>query len=160
MDYSKGKIYKLTGNGKTYYGSTIQELQARHYHHKNNSSFTIKELGNNFIISLVEEYPCKTKKELIEREMWWINNNECVNNNTGKISTGTDMEKAQRSAYMKDYRNNKELKQKIKLHKIKRDIYNMIPTTICSKLDKYIIDNPNKTINQIITELINPSFLS
>ena len=34
MEYQDGKIYKITGGGLTYYGSTIQTLEERFIKHK------------------------------------------------------------------------------------------------------------------------------
>jgi hypothetical protein len=81
MDYVNGKIYKITGSGLTYYGSTTQALSKRLYHHKLHlkcSSKQIIELGN-YDICLVELFPCKTKEELHMRERFYIENNDCIN---------------------------------------------------------------------------------
>lgn len=84
MNYANGKIYKITGSGMTYYGSTTQPLHKRLSCHKcklNYSSKQIIELGN-YDICLVELFPCKTKEELHMRERFYIENNECINKNT------------------------------------------------------------------------------
>jgi hypothetical protein len=82
MAYTNGKIYKITGGGLTYYGSTIQPLYKRMYCHKHksnyNSSKIIIETGEAIIV-LVENYPCKSKEELFSRERLYIENNDCVN---------------------------------------------------------------------------------
>lgn len=77
-DYTTGKIYKLTGGGETYYGSTILTLSKRKSLHKT------KPLNNipnaiDFAIELVELFSCETKQELLQRERWWIENNKCIN---------------------------------------------------------------------------------
>jgi len=85
VDYSKSKIYKATGGGLTYFGSTTQSLVKRRAVHIND-----KKIGKNLSINpilecedckleLVEDYPCNTKEELLQRERWWIDNNNCVN---------------------------------------------------------------------------------
>jgi hypothetical protein len=80
MDYANAKIYKITGGGLTYYGSTTQPLYKRMYRHKTltYSSKIIMETGEAIIV-LVELFPCKSKEELFSRERYWIENNECVN---------------------------------------------------------------------------------
>jgi hypothetical protein len=89
VDYSLGKIYKIIGNGLTYYGSTCQTTLSRRlsvhvgdYKNKikgHTSSYIIIEQGNYSII-LVESFPCKTKDELHARERFYIENNKCLNN--------------------------------------------------------------------------------
>lgn len=91
--YQRGKIYKLVCNktGKVYYGSTCEKrLSIRKAKHKNNyknylagktnftTSFNIIE-NNDYDIVLVELYPCQIKDELLARERFFIENNECVN---------------------------------------------------------------------------------
>jgi hypothetical protein len=92
-DYQLGKIYKIVCNvtGKVYYGSTCEPTLARrlakhvgeyccykkgtkHYV----SSYSILE-NDNYCIVLVEKYPCNDKMELLQRERFYIENNECVN---------------------------------------------------------------------------------
>jgi hypothetical protein len=83
MDYANGKIYKITGGGMTYYGSTTQPLSKRFYSHKylkKCSSNQIIETGEAVIV-LIELFPCKSKEELFSRERYYIENNDCVNKN-------------------------------------------------------------------------------
>lgn len=81
--YQEGKIYKIESNGLIYYGSTIQKLYNRISHHKGLYNETISKLLFNtdkeIKISIVELYPCNSKKELLFREREWIENNECIN---------------------------------------------------------------------------------
>jgi hypothetical protein len=96
LDYANGKIYKITGNGHTYYGSSAQlDLKTRLAQHKNNydyymtwndmkfiTSFRCFENNNtDYKITLVESWPCNTKAELLVRERYYIelNRDECVN---------------------------------------------------------------------------------
>ena len=84
-----GKVYKLTGYGLTYYGSTNSTLSTRKSHHKNcykrfldgkdrrNTALDIIEKGNNWIIELVEEV--EDSEQLLKREGFYIKNNNCVN---------------------------------------------------------------------------------
>ena len=36
-------------------------------------------MNGDFIMELVEAYPCNSRKELEERESYYINNYECIN---------------------------------------------------------------------------------
>ena len=79
-----GKIYKITGKGKSYVGSTTKDLKDRlriHFYQsldttgRRNSTLYkfIRENGKeHFIIELVEEYTCETTKELRAREQYWL----------------------------------------------------------------------------------------
>jgi predicted GIY-YIG superfamily endonuclease len=80
--YQNGKIYKLTcKDGHYYIGSTTKTLQKRFTSHKCNIS---KNTGNgnytyfssvpidDIQIELIECYPCSSKKELREREDYYI----------------------------------------------------------------------------------------
>jgi hypothetical protein len=94
--YRFGKIYKIVCNvtGKVYIGSTHRKLNDRldrHYStykgyctqgNNNNYNYVtsfevLKE--NDFKIILLEEFSCETKEELLMREKYYIQNNECVN---------------------------------------------------------------------------------
>ncbi len=88
--YSRAKIYRLVGGGKTYYGSTCLSLSRRLSGHKKSyNQFLTGKRGNmtsfelleepDLNIVLVEEYPCNNKEQLLARERYWIENNECVN---------------------------------------------------------------------------------
>lgn len=91
--YSRGKIYKLTVDGSdlVYYGSTIKPYLSNHLgsHHQNYKQFILGkrssttscqlfEIGKP-VISLVEDFPCERKEQLLARERWYIENNVCVN---------------------------------------------------------------------------------
>jgi len=86
VNYLDGKIYKLycNDNDMTYIGSTCLSLERRFYLHKKNkrgsSAKSIIE-RNDCNIKLIEKYPCLTKKELLERERYWIKNTDCINKN-------------------------------------------------------------------------------
>ena len=95
-DYKEGKIYKIVcdNTGLTYYGSTCEKrLSRRLSKHRTNytsylknpennfrTSFKILE-GGNYNIVLVEHYPCNSKEELLQKERFYIEKNECVNRN-------------------------------------------------------------------------------
>ena len=82
MGYENGKIYKLQcSDGNYYFGSTIRALTTRLSSHKYASKNTetndtynhIKTIGwDNVTINLVEIFPCETKQQLLQREMWFI----------------------------------------------------------------------------------------
>ena len=93
VNYLESKIYKIVGNGLTYYGSTCEPTLAKRLTKHRNSfkgyksgktsyvtSFKIIETGI-FDIILVENFPCNSKDELHARERHYIENNECVNKN-------------------------------------------------------------------------------
>ena len=86
--YENGKIYKIVNDelNLTYYGSTISTLTKRLSQHKAptnlNSSTTSKILFSTEIkpkIYLVELFPCNLKIELLQRERYYIENNDCIN---------------------------------------------------------------------------------
>jgi len=83
-DYSRGKIYKIVSDKGCYIGSTTQTLRRRFQKHEadlklNNRKCSSSSIMENSKIILIEDYPCKTRKELLERERYWIENIECVN---------------------------------------------------------------------------------
>ena len=85
-DYKKGQIYKLINDELclTYYGSTIQPLHKRLHAHKTalrKCSSEILFTEGKCKIYLVEEYPCDNKRQLEQRERYYIENNNCVNKN-------------------------------------------------------------------------------
>jgi len=91
-DYQNGKIYKIYSyeNDEVYYGSTCDTLSRRIVGHRTNykkykegkgnyiTSFKILEL-TSAKIELVENYPCNTKEELLQREGYYIRTYDCVN---------------------------------------------------------------------------------
>jgi hypothetical protein len=106
--YKDGKIYKIVSD-KTdmiYIGSTIDTLNKRLNVHKSDKKRTnfklIFEIDLNPKIVLLEEYPCKNRKELETRERYHIENNDCINKN---IPTRT--EKERKKEYNKEYNKQK-----------------------------------------------------
>ena len=104
MDYSKGKIYKITGGGKCYVGSTIQPLNIRFSKHKCQKYIEEIKDCEDLAIELIEEYPCECKKDLFIRERYWIEKTECINK---YIPTRT-----QKEYYQENKEKIKELKKK------------------------------------------------
>ena len=126
-DYSQSKIYKVFSPSKniTYYGSTTKDLQKRLINHIDQykqynkgkcnyvTSFKILEC-EDYKIELVENFSCNNRKELEEREGYYIKNNECINKN---IPGRTREEwKLENIDYYKEYQklNKEELKQYLK----------------------------------------------
>jgi hypothetical protein len=100
VNYNEGKIYKIVGNGMTYYGSSADKTLARRLSsHRSRlkrykagkcnymTSFKIIETGNYDIV-LVENVSCKSKDELHARERYYKENYECVNKNIPGRSKG------------------------------------------------------------------------
>ena len=89
--YQRGKIYKIVDVGytKCYIGSTIETLSNRLSKHRNqyktrvthvNSFLLFDEFGvENCKIELIENFPCSSKEELLQREGTHILNNDCIN---------------------------------------------------------------------------------
>ena len=86
-DYSKGKIYHIVCNitGDTYYGSTVQKISQRMNCHRNKVSKCLSkpiiERGD-YHYGLVEDYKCDNLEQLLMRERYYIDNNNCVNKNS------------------------------------------------------------------------------
>jgi hypothetical protein len=85
IDYSKAKIYKISSpqTTKVYVGSTVKTLNKRMTQHKHVSNGTTsKEIVKyaDAIIELLEEYPCETREQLIQKECEWIKRTgNCIN---------------------------------------------------------------------------------
>ena len=104
VNYKDSKVYKIVCNitGEIYIGSTTQPTLAMrlatHKQHSNScKSKQIIERGN-YIITLIENYPCNNRDELHSRERYYIDTNCCIN----KKKPLTPLE---RETYSKDYRN-------------------------------------------------------
>ena len=93
-DYSKSKIYKIVDktNNNIYIGSTTLELKKRLNNHVSSYNFHMNGKGgftssydiiknNNFIIELIELYPCNNKDELCQKENVYLNTLDCINRN-------------------------------------------------------------------------------
>jgi hypothetical protein len=90
-DYLQSKVYKITGGGLVYIGSTTQTLAQRLSDHRSSlkaynsgkrqhliTSFQILNLPD-CCITLVEDVKCERKEQLLARERYWIENTTCVN---------------------------------------------------------------------------------
>jgi len=82
-DTSKIYIIKSPSTDLAYVGSTIHELKQRFKGHKSKSNLCAsKEIlkFNDAYIELIENYPCKSNRELLEREKYFISiTPNCVN---------------------------------------------------------------------------------
>ena len=99
------KIYRLFGAGMNYYGSTNQPLYERKSTHKSQhktnkqccSSKIILDACDDWDLEIVEMLPPNsTKQEILLREKWWIDNNECVNKNSPVSKTAEEMKEYKR----------------------------------------------------------------
>ena len=91
-NYSNGKIYKIVCDttNKVYIGSTTLSLCQRLAQHKRDynlykkgnkrfsSSFDLIE-NENYKIVLIEKVKCNCREELLQRERFYIENTDCVN---------------------------------------------------------------------------------
>ena len=82
-NYENGKIYKIVGeDGSTYYGSTscsLKDRMRKHLYDKGTTAYQKIISQMDYEMILVENYPCESKKELEDREGWYIRENPCVN---------------------------------------------------------------------------------
>ena len=113
-DYSKGKIYKICSDDpditEVYIGSSVQDLHIRMSGHiwdfknKTNqcpSRKLFEKYGvEPFCIKLIENYPCKSKKELLIREQHYMDIYQGVN--ICKAHITKEQLKAYQSQYHKD----------------------------------------------------------
>ena len=140
-NYQLGKIYKIVCNttGLTYYGSTCEPTLARRLaNHKTTYKFwkSGKKIGNvksfevmgndDYVIALVEPFPCDNKMELQQRERYYIENNDCVNKNIPtRTSAEYQIEHKERFAVLhaENYQNNRgvRLEQSAEYYKKNRD---------------------------------------
>lgn len=83
--YANGKIYKVYSPSldKCYIGSTISTLSRRFTHHCSYTKTNPGEcsidpliLAGDAVILLVENFPCDTNTELLQREGYWIRHTE------------------------------------------------------------------------------------
>ena len=109
-----GFVYKIfdNTNGNVYYGSTKETISRRISRHRSQynewiggkrrygcKSFDILK-NNDYSYSLVEKVEYEDKMELLQRERWCIENNECVNKCVPLRSP------EERIEYHKEYREN------------------------------------------------------
>ena len=137
--YQNGKIYKIAdiGENKCYIGSTCQKLYDRmtgHRYdykrykkglkHKIKSVELFEEYGlENCFIRLMEEYPCSNRKELNQREGFFINTMDCINKKVAGRSKEEykDENKEWYKEYYRNYYAKNKQKQQQQLNDLKRN---------------------------------------
>ena len=81
----KGYIYKLycLTSGLVYYGSTINPIQVRLNGHIQKPTTASEQIikNSNYKMELLEELEFENKVDLLNREKYYILNNECINKN-------------------------------------------------------------------------------
>ena len=166
-DYANGKIYMIRCNTTKhiYIGSTtkryLSERLGEHNSHykcwtgsnlKYISSFDIIK-NNNYVILLIELYPCKSNDELRMREQYHIDlNADCFNRNRAYVS------EAQKKEYDKEHRkeyyeNNKEhilelSKEYREAHKEHRKEYYENNKEHLKEYDKEYYENNNEYVKE------------
>ena len=126
VNYSLGKVYKIVGNGKIYVGSTCKKLLCQRLAAHNSAykkwkegktnymtSFQIIERGN-YSYSLIETVVCEDRKQLEQRERYYIENNYCINKNIpGRtVKERYEANRDDKKEYDKIYRKNNIDKKK------------------------------------------------
>lgn len=133
--YENGKIYKIYSESAnlTYYGSTCTPLCKRLKEHKTypkgkyTSSLVLE--NDDATIILVEEYPCKSKKELYKREGYYQKNFECVNIRIAGIG--------RKESSLRYSRKNKQKK---------KEYWNKNREYFCIKKKEYYLKNKEKIL--------------
>lgn len=144
--YNEGKIYKLINkntNELLYIGSTTLTLNLRmnahRYDIKNEISGTCAKMNElhgyeNIIIELIEDFNCETKKELYDREAYYIKlNMDIILNTTIPSASGLPYNYLQ---YYQNVKDKPEYKEKIRkyVEKKKND----------GSAKQYYLDNKDK----------------
>ena len=119
-DYSTGKIYKMWVEGAEeccYIGSTIQTLNDRFSHHqasaRSNSQYKFAsapffEEGNNVLITLLEDYSCNSKQELLAKEAEWLLKFPDAMNKSTPILDSEERHKRAKALCLKNYYEDRE----------------------------------------------------
>jgi hypothetical protein len=143
-----GKIYKIVDNtnDNVYIGSTCCSLKTRLTKHKcaykrflkglygNTKSFNILK-NNNYKIELLENCNIKTKDELLERERFYIENDNCLNKNIpGRYDKGCQQYHKQ---YYIDNKNELNIKKKEKFDCLCGGQYTYVNKSIHIKTSKH-----------------------
>ena len=102
-DYSKGKIYNIVCNltGEIYYGSTTQPISQRMTNHRTKDNICLSKQiieRGDYHYGLVEDYKCDNLEQLLMRERYYVDNNDCVNKRSPITS------KEEKTAYQKIWR--------------------------------------------------------
>jgi len=162
VNYQNGKIYKITGTNNEgvkliYIGSTVQKLCVRLAEHKRDvkhnkyMSSSLVLMCNDYEITLIELYPCKSKEELLMRERYYYDMFDCVNQQKPILLEGEIIEyhkqyrienADKRNEYNKQYRieNTDTISEKSKQYYIEN------ADAISEKHKQYYIENADKRI--------------
>ncbi len=132
IDYSKGKIYKITNdyNDHVYIGSTCDTLSKNFSKHKSQCGsedrlhYPLYNMMNNigferFRIELICDYPCEDKYQLCQKKSEYIRHYEKTLNLQGedhKRNRKTQKEQKEKEIQIKT---KEDLEQKINKHKDK-----------------------------------------
>ena len=122
--YQNGKIYKIISNNTDmiYIGSTIKiKLKTRLNQHRHAFKTGNKKLKSGVMflwddaeIKLIENYPCESKTELIQREQYWMDQypdyivNQMKASSDHKEYNRNYMRKRRKEGLVKPRENNKE----------------------------------------------------
>lgn len=93
--YAQSKIYKITGGGMTYIGSTTKKYlcQRMSCHRAAKKRFESGNGKSNYCtsypildlpdcqITLIETFPCESRDQLNARERYWTEQIDCINKN-------------------------------------------------------------------------------
>lgn len=144
VNYSDSKIYQIRDKTTLaiYIGSTTRTLNNRLKNHKSGykrylsgkerlcASYNIIK-DNNYTIELIEDFPCKTKKELLTREQHFIDTMDCINTNNSILTKERRVEKLRQNRLDKlQYRRDKD-----------NNRYKLIKTWGDSVTNLYFIDD-------------------
>lgn len=163
--YSEGKIYKIHCNltGEDYYGSTTYTLQKRINNHKSNSKNTSKKQctskkiidRGDFQIELVENYPCKTKRELQVRERYYIDNFPNINH---VVPTRTQKEyKETRKEFIKEYNAKYDKEHRQERNEYSNNLYKTnedYKQKGIERAAKYYQENKEKVLERLMTRYV------
>jgi len=102
-----GKIYKIVCNitNDVYIGSTCSTIEDRLKTHHLKSNRAVSKLilaRGDYYIALIEDYPCKTKLQLLWRERHYYDTVDCINLNP-PITTA-DEAKANKKKYRDEHK--------------------------------------------------------
>ena len=117
IDYTKGKIYRIVCNitGKCYYGSTCLSITQRLANHNyaynqflrgtKKTNYSVFEIlrQNDYDIVLVEECSYENRSQLLRRERFYIDNNDCVNKNKPIALHENDKKEYLKQYYIDNY---------------------------------------------------------
>ena len=113
VNYQNGKIYKITSSaGLPYIGSTVEQLSKRLYKHKSKrdtkSVIHLDQL--DCLMTLIENYPCNNREQLLARERYWY---DLIPNCNYRRPLITIEEKI---IHMKEYKETDMYKQYMKIY--------------------------------------------